>query len=346
MDNITQWIIWGSLYTLITWKHTTKHFMLGAGITNIPDLDVFVSRIIPFSLIDAHFFHRGISHSIIWNIGISLLIGYILYRIDRSIPYRRYTLAVIISIIFWHLLVDWMTSYGMRYRLPWSWRTYSSDNIFIIDFGMRIITISGFIVYLFNTLYTVKKKIILWILWWVMSYIFISFGTQYHVNKVFSNNHPIESTAIINHKTIVEPFQIFLRRHIVQSSEWYYSSYYSLFDNNTNIIWKFSPENQEIRKEALDIIYSDTELIKQYNKINSFARNYIRISTINSGYLFENLISWPMIWRKESGSSGHFNFMLSQNIDWWYYFEEFRWWNRILNTSIWRDFRSRVWWNK
>ena len=103
MDNLTQWVIWWSLYTLITWKHTNKNFLLGAGIANIPDLDVFVARLLPLSPLDAQFFHRGIMHSIIFNIGVDFgmwaitIGGMIRYMISQA----KQKIATYILIVVW-----------------------------------------------------------------------------------------------------------------------------------------------------------------------------------------------------------------------------------------------------
>jgi hypothetical protein len=54
-----------------------------------------------------------------------------------------------------------MTSYGMRYWLPFSGKTYSSDNIFVVDFGMWIITIVGLLWYMISQVKAKIAKIIL-----------------------------------------------------------------------------------------------------------------------------------------------------------------------------------------
>lgn len=340
MDNITQWVIWWSLYTLITKKHRPKHFFLGAGIANIPDLDVFISRLLPLSPIDANFFHRGIMHSIVFNVWIALWVGYILYRSDKSVPYRRYVLAVFVSILFGHLLVDGMTTYGMRYFLPRSGQTYSTDNVFVVDFWAWVITIGGLVVYLFSQ---VKKKIAQAILILVGIYFACTFALQAYVHEVFRSNY--WSWVNIG-KTMPEPFQPFLWRHIVQTPAGYYAGYYSVFDSDKHIEWKFYPDELKNWDEIRRILSENIVLKNEFNKIYSFSRGYLRVIPEWSGYRLENMLSWPLLGREDGNDSAWtFNFHL-QSVDNIYILSQSRGFEREISTTIWKNFWKRVWGNK
>jgi len=344
MDNLTQWVIWWSLYTLITWKHTNKNFLLGAGIANIPDLDVFVARLLSLSPLDAQFFHRGIMHSIIFNIGIALVVGYILYRWDKTVSYWRYVLWIFVSILFGHLLIDGMTSYGMRYRLPFSEKTYSTDNIFIIDFGMWAITIGGMIRYMISQ---AKQKIATYILIVVWMYIAFTFSIRSYVTNIFEEQYPKRwiPIAVINSRTFPEPLQPFLRRHVIKTPIGYYEWYYSIFDRDTNIDWT-----------RLKSFYSDEELIsmkslwtsnnaRYLRYILSASRDMIRVIPTDDGYRLDNMV-FGNFWSSGDNSSRMFwfdiqgtgdTFAISQS------FDERRIWSL---SNLWKILRKRVFGNK
>ena len=344
MDNITQWVIWGSLYTLITGKHTNKNFWLGAGIANIPDLDVFVGRLLPLSPMDVQFFHRGIMHSIVFNIGIALLLGYALYRSDRTIPYRRYSLAVFVSIFFGHLLIDGMTSYGMRYWLPFSERTTSTDNIFIIDFGMRAITIGGLIRYMISS---AKTKIAKYILIAVWLYIAFTFGMRQYVTQIFEDHYPKRGIPItvIKSRTFPEPLQPFLRRHVVKTPRGYYEWYYSVFDTNKKIDWTWL-ESSRIDEELLhtkSLWTSDTSRYLRY--ILSASRDMVRVIPTDDGYRLDNMV-FGSFWSTDADRPRMFGF----NIQWTgdiititQASEERRVWSIQI---LWNKLRKRVFGNK
>ena len=345
MDNITQWVIWWSLYTLITGKRSNKQFRLGAGIANIPDLDVFVGRLLPLSPIDAQFFHRGIMHSMIFNIWVALALWYVLHRSDKTISYWRYVIGVFVSILFWHLLVDGMTSYGMRYWLPFSEKTTSTDNIFIVDFGMWFITIGGLIWYM---IWQAKQKIAKYILITVGSYIAFTFLTQSYANSVFHDAYPNRKIMKIeSSRTIAEPLQPFLRRHVIKTNLWYYEWYYSIFDSNKKINREFVSSNKKWENLISSLSKQDNDIGENLRKITNFSRNMNRIILNNNEwYTIENMTFWPLLWRQKWEQSRMFNFTLQT--EWWKYVIWFDQWDRnwSLSKQTWNDFWNRVFWQK
>ncbi len=345
MDNITQWVIWWSLYTLITGKRSNKQFRLGAGIANIPDLDVFVGRLLPLSPIDAQFFHRGIMHSIIFNIWVAFALWYVLYRSDKTVPYWRHVIGIFVSILFWHLLVDGMTSYGMRYWLPFSSKTYSTDNIFVVDFGMWIITIAGLIWYMISQ---AKQKIAKAILIAAGSYFAFTFLAQWYADSVFHDAYPQRKVMQIeSSRTLVEPLQPFLRRHIIKTNLWYYEWYYSLFDKNKDIDREFVSSNKKGENLIESLSQQDNNLGKNLRQINSFSRDMTRVVLNNNDwYTIENMTFWPLLWRQDGEQKRMFNFSLEAtggsyiiNFDQW----DRRW---SLTKQTWNDFWRRVWGTK
>ncbi len=290
MDNITQGTIWWSLYTLITGKKTNKHFLLGALITNIPDLDIFVSRFIYDSPIEQFFFHRGIFHSIIFLVWLSFILGGILYATDKKTAYRRYVLGILLSILFGHLLIDGMTTYGMRYFLPRNLTTFSTDNIFVVDLGMWIIVWAGILAYLFGKN---KARIAKRILGIGAVYFALSFGIQAFVTKVFQEHYPAEISQVVESKTIVEPLQIFLWRHVIKTNEGYYTSYYSLFDKDKNLSWQYSPRNLDAENilQTMKANTNDPETAHQITQILSFSRDfYTTTGNLQSGIFIQNML--------------------------------------------------------
>jgi membrane-bound metal-dependent hydrolase YbcI (DUF457 family) len=341
MDNITQWVIWWSLYTLITGKKSNKQFRLGAGIANIPDLDVFVGRLLPLSPIDAQFFHRGIMHSIIFNVWVALALWYVLHRSDKTVSYWRYVIGVFVSILFWHLLVDGMTSYGMRYWLPFSEKTTSTDNIFIVDFGMWIITIAGLIWYMISQ---AKKKISSYILIAVWSYFALSFGLQSYANNVFTHHYPerITETKIIDAHTLAEPLQPLLWRHVLKTSVGYYEWYYSIFDSNKDIKREFISSNKKWEQVVDALIWLSIPISTELSKVKSFSRNMLRIVSQWSGYRLENMVFWPIDGRQTGQQERLLNFNL-QSDTWNQYILTQDWWSRpSLTIWLWSYFWKRV----
>lgn len=342
MDNITQWVIWWSLYTLITGKKTNKQFMLGAFISNIPDLDTFIAAFVSTNRVDQFFFHREIMHSIIFNFWLSLILWFILYRGDRTRPYRRYVLASFISIFCGHLLIDGMTSYGMRYFLPWDSTVYSWDNMFVIDFGMRAITIIGFIRYLFSAY---KSKIAKWILIIVWAYITLSVWIQYHADNLFTKQYPasIEKSGIIKSITMATPLQIALRKHIVKTPTGIYEGYYSIFDKQTNEIERnFSPFDLAAQEKIETLSLENNHFGKQLTKVLNFSRDMFLVTSNASGYNIESLLMGSFDNQKNTTwTQSIFGFKVT-NLSGSYELSQSRWWGSI-SSKAWNDLRKRAW---
>jgi membrane-bound metal-dependent hydrolase YbcI (DUF457 family) len=339
MDNITQWVIWWALYTLITGKHNTKTIRLWGLISNIPDLDLFVAKIITYNPIDQFFFHRGIMHSLLFNTILSFILWYVLYRLDPTTSYWRYVLWSFVSIVFWHLIIDGMTSYGMRYFLPRNSMVYSRDTIFVIDFGMWIITIACFICYhLITHSRALVAKILLILVWF---YISITFGLNYWTHQMnIANRSVSHSGEIIKSITLAEPLQPFLRRTIIETSSWYWEWYRSIRDNQELQSWKLYNIDPLTQHIVLTLADQDTMLWNNIRKVLHFTRWYYRIVVTQSGYRIENLI-FGTINGWKSDSTRMFSFDLVRDKKWYILTTQF-WSNMSLSWKMRNDFRSRV----
>lgn len=237
----------------------------------------------------------------------------------------------IISIIFGHLLIDGMTSYGMRYFLPFSNTTYSRDNMFVIDFGMWIITIIGTIRFLLSKYKRTVAKRILMFVWW---YITLSFWIQSYVTTVFvdSYSNKITQSNITKTITMATPLQPFLRRHIIKTNSALYEWKYSIFDSGRNVDWKRTTL-YSWNLPFLQITWSLSS--NRLGKLIATTRWMYAFTPSSSGYrldnyIFDNYGSWDRMFGYEIIWSGS-----NYKIIWWG--------NRgSIDSKIWNDFWSRV----
>src|SRR5438552_2214083 len=111
--------------------------------------------------------HRGITHSIVGTITISLLVPLLVAVIERTIasirrraPTIRLRGLMAASLIAaaTHPLMDWMNNYGVRPLLPWSGRWFYGDLVFIVD--PYIWLVLGAIAFLMSS--NSKRKIVAW----------------------------------------------------------------------------------------------------------------------------------------------------------------------------------------
>ncbi len=315
MDPITQGIIWWSLFTLTTGKHGRKPFLLSAVVTNLPDFDIFFSRLLYTDQIDQMFFHRGITHTVVWGIVIGLLAGCIWWLVEKKqFSLWRLISACMLSIFGGHLVIDRLTSYGMRWRLPRSWVTTSLDTIFVLDFGMRAIVIGGFIWYLLSKH---KQRVATRILLCALGYFCFAAGVKQFAStalqKQFIADFP--NTPIISQLSTPEPFQPFLRRAIIKTqtsgdNTLYYEGRRSPFDTQT------TPDRKTTSSELTpDEVSADLtgKIADQFAKIKSFSRGQLAIHVTTGGYIAENLIFGSLNGREQKLPWRGFQFFVGSN---------------------------------
>jgi inner membrane protein len=148
LDNITHTLA-GGLLGQMGLKRESRFAMaaclLGA---NAPDIDVFAPLVLP---VDGIAFHRGPLHSVFAVPILAAAITAVLWAIDRSLPSKDATrpfragalFLVALLAVATHPFLDWLTTYAIAIFSPVSWRWYSGNAIFIIDWVYWLIMAIG-----------------------------------------------------------------------------------------------------------------------------------------------------------------------------------------------------------
>ena len=119
--------------------------LLGA---NAPDIDVFAPIVLP---VDGIAFHRGPLHAVFaWPVLAAAIVA-LLWLVDRlkprapeSLPFRPDMVFLIAFLaVLTHPFLDWLTTYAIALFAPVSWRWYSGNAIFIIDWVYWTLMIGG-----------------------------------------------------------------------------------------------------------------------------------------------------------------------------------------------------------
>jgi inner membrane protein len=148
LDNITHSLA-GALLAEMGLKRRSRFAfaacLLGA---NAPDIDVFAPKLLP---VDGIMFHRGPVHAVFaWPILAAGIVA-ILWLVDRwkprgpdTLPFRRGPLFIVALLaVLTHPFLDWLTTYAIALFAPLSWRWYSGDAIFIVDWVYWLLMIAG-----------------------------------------------------------------------------------------------------------------------------------------------------------------------------------------------------------
>jgi inner membrane protein len=150
LDNITHTLT-GALLGQMGLKRRSRFAMAACLIgANAPDIDVFAPAFLP---VDGIAFHRGPFHSVFAIPLLAAAIVGLLWLVDRLFPpadgkprLRPGALfAVALLAVLTHPFLDWLTTYAIAIFAPLSWRWYSVDAIFIIDWVYWLLMTVGIV---------------------------------------------------------------------------------------------------------------------------------------------------------------------------------------------------------
>ncbi|MEE9438918.1 MAG: metal-dependent hydrolase [Saprospiraceae bacterium] len=132
MDSLTQGLLGAVTFALIKDKKIgKKSVIIGAIAGTIPDMDVFLAPL--FNDVELLSVHRSVSHSIIFAVLSSILLGTIFHKIyEKKHSHLQWMLAFFLA-IFTHSLLDWCTTYGTKLLSPFTSHLFSTNNIHVFE---------------------------------------------------------------------------------------------------------------------------------------------------------------------------------------------------------------------
>ena len=139
MDSLTQIVLGAACGEAILGKKIgNKALLFGAIGGTIPDLDVFVGRLLYSNEIQAMAFHRGFMHSILFAVLACFTFGWLTYKLYNSNKRKGTTtqkdwILLFFWSIFTHPILDCFTPYGTQLFAPFSNYRIAFNNISVAD---------------------------------------------------------------------------------------------------------------------------------------------------------------------------------------------------------------------
>ncbi len=133
MDTITHIVLGAAVGEVLAGKKLGKKALLiGAIAGNLPDID-FVASFWLDSARDV-WFHRGITHSLLFVIIVSLLLGWVAWRVDRSaaMTYKQWCVFFGVQMGI-HIFIDAFNAYGTGWFEPFSSYRVTFNVLFVAD---------------------------------------------------------------------------------------------------------------------------------------------------------------------------------------------------------------------
>lgn len=275
MDSITQIILGVSVahVALNNNVSTKKIFLLGAIVATLPDLDIYLAKLFNDPLTEIEI-HRGFSHSIIFFLLLSVLITYLFKNSFKETTKKQLFLTTFL-ILLTHSLLDVFTTWGTQLFWPLNDKI-ALKSIFVVDLFYTVPLLIGVVLGLKN-----KKKWFTYAGLFLSSiYLFWGLIIQNKVKNNFEKQFLVQNTSK-NIKITVKPTfsNSFLWNVIIQDSEGFYISDYSIFDSK-QMLFQYFPQNKHLIDQLND---------ENINRLKEISENQYTITENKNGLVFNDL---------------------------------------------------------
>lgn len=278
MDSITQ-IVLGIAVAEVCAGKTLKNrgFLYGAILGTIPDLDVLVGQFI--DPIDGILIHRGPSHSVLFALLLSLLLGWCITKIER----QRISFKTAYWMSFWclftHALLDMCTTWGTQIFWPLPYR-FSANIIFVID-PLYTIPFLIFLIMVWRTKdVLLRKKYVTRGLYYSCGYLLLACFLKLYADNQFAKALKAQNISYDKLMTKPTPFNLILWNANVATEDAYFLGDYSLFDTQPITFTRY-PKHPEIEAHLENSI--------TFQKLKQISEGWYIVNQANDKLYFNDL---------------------------------------------------------
>jgi inner membrane protein len=315
MDSLTQIVLGAACGEAVLGKKIGNRALLfGAIGGTIPDMDVFVGKLLYNNQIDAMAFHRGFMHSFLFAILAAVAFGILVFWIynrgkRHNITTRKDWIWLFFASIFTHPILDSFTAYGTQLFVPFSNYRVAFNNIAVADPLYTLPFLVALIIVMCFNRTSVKRRFFLKIGFGISSlYMLFTFVNKYHVHAVYKKSLKLEGIEYVRFQTQPTILNNILWYGIAETTDAYYVGFYSILDSEATVgKWHILPKNH-------DLIQG---MPKDLKTLAWFSSGYYSLNETEASdtFLFKDL-RYPLMNENDPNSSV-FKFMISKKEDRW-----------------------------
>jgi inner membrane protein len=308
MDSLTHIVLGAAIGELTLGKKIGKKAMLwGALADTIPDFDVFASPFI--SQVDSLLVHRGITHSILFMLVASPLLGklFAAFKFKRQTSWENWTLLFLLG-MGTHVLIDSFTAYGTGWFEPFSSYRVSFHTIFVADFIYTLpLLISSIALLILKTNSPKRRSWALWSIYLSSTYLVFTFINK--VNITSKTQLALEEQHISYSRVLTTPTPLnnILWMAVAEQPDGFKIGYYSLLDKNKTITFA------TVKKQ--DSLISKMQNDKGLKTLKQFSNNYYCITKTDSNLYFNDIRFGQLGGWQDSLAPFAFSYKLDKNGD-------------------------------
>jgi inner membrane protein len=315
MDSITQIVLGAACGEAILGKKIGNRALLfGAIGGTIPDLDVFVGKLLYNNEIDSMAFHRGFMHSFLFAILGAIAFGAVVFWLYNK--GKRYGMTtqkdwmwLFFASIFTHPILDSFTAYGTQLFAPFSNYRVAFNNISVADPLYTLPFLVLLIVVMFLKRTSSKRRLFLKLGLGVSSlYLMLTLVNKYHVHGVYKRALAEEQIDYLRFQTQPTILNNFLWYGIAETTDAYFVGFYSILDATPTVSrWHRLPKNHDLLGD----------MPKDLETLSWFSGGYYNLSETSdpNTFLYKDL-RYPMMDENDPNST-IFKFTITKKEDRW-----------------------------
>lgn len=247
-------------------KLGNRALVWGAVLGMLPDIDVVLNPFFSTRWELVH--HRGVTHSLLMLVVLSLLGGWWLgkkrWKKEKVTPVRAGTFVGLV----WasHLLLDCFTMYGTHLFVPFSYTRVSFDNVFVIDPLVSVLLLVGVIFVLIRKRGDVRRqRALVWVTALVTAYFGLTFAAKAWVSRGFEKDLARRGVTYTKRMESPAAFQILLWRCVVDRGDELWVGDRSVWEGQDSPTrWIVLPRGRQALARMGDIPETDT--VKWFSK--------------------------------------------------------------------------------
>lgn len=278
MDSLTQIVVGIATAEAVLGKQLkNKSFIYGAIIGTLPDLDIWFGKL--FDPLTAISIHRGLSHSIIFYLFLSVFLGSLIFKIEKRKIKLFHAIHATFLILFTHSIIDAFTTWGTQIFWPLPYKV-ALKSIFVIDIFYTIPWIICLYFVFKNQDFINRKKWLIRGFYITTAYLILGLGIKTYVVNKFEkalSSQNIEYTEIIVKPTFSN---IILWNANVMTKDSFLLADYSLFDSKPIIFDSY------LKNDNLASSYKNHPEFKQ---LIAISEGWYTLEKSNNGIIFNDL---------------------------------------------------------
>ncbi|MDD2279933.1 MAG: metal-dependent hydrolase [Bacteroidales bacterium] len=279
MDSLTHIIIGAATgQVMLGKKEGNKALLWGAVAANIPDFDAAFTSL--FNPASAVLMHRGFSHSILFALIITPLLGFLIAKILKSKNTWQWIGLTLVAILT-HSAIDCLNTYGTGIFEPFTNLRVAYDTMPIVDMLLLIPILITMALALFYS-YKSKARNILSIA--VLAFSFAYFGYSILIKEIVNKRvvSQLNQKNIPYNRFITAPLPLtnFIWLTVAEDNDGFHYAYQSILEKDSPN-YKYIKKNHELLGD-----YSNSKAIKQLQR---FTKGYYVVEHKNGAVYLNDL---------------------------------------------------------